>query len=124
MAQGGGSVHVWGAMHSGGKSELVVLEGNMTGARYRDILEDHLLPYAQATFGENFAVQDDNAPPHKARITTEFLAAEGVQTKPQPAKSPDLNVTEHLWDELQRAVDKRDPLPTNLDELATPLQDE
>ena len=65
-------------MHSGGKSELLVLEGNVTGACYRDILEHHLLPWARATFGENFAIQDDNATPHRPRIPTEFLAAEGV----------------------------------------------
>ena len=31
VARGGGSVHVWGALHSGGKSELVVLDGNVNG---------------------------------------------------------------------------------------------
>lgn len=124
VAYGGGSVHVWGAMHSGGQSQLVVLVENVNGVRYRDILEEHLVPWARATFGDNFAFQDDNAPPHRARVTTRFLEEEEVQTRPQPAKSPDLNPIEHLWDELHRAVDKRANPPANLDQLAAALVEE
>ena len=35
-------MHVWGAMHAGGKSQLVVLEENVNGVRYRDILQHHM----------------------------------------------------------------------------------
>lgn len=124
VAHGGGSVHVWGAMHAGGKSQLVVLEENVNGVRYRDILQQHMLPWARATFGDNFAFQDDNAPPHRARVTTNFLEEEGVQMRPQPAKSPDVNPIEHLWDELQRAVDQRDVKPATLHDLAAALIEE
>ena len=91
VGHGGGSVHVWGAMHAGGVSALVVLEGNVNGLVYRDILEHHMLPWARGVFGDNFGYQDDNAPPHRARITTNFLEEEEVQRRPQPARSPDLN---------------------------------
>jgi len=124
VVHGGGSVHVWAAMHNGGKSELVILEENVNGVRYRNILEQHLLPWVRATFGENFAFPDDNAPPHRARVTIQFLEEEDIMTRPQPAKSPDLNPIEHLWDELQRAVDKRDVKPANLNQLSAALTEE
>ena len=44
--------------------------------------------------------------------------------RPQPAKSPDVNPIEHLWDELQRAVDKRDVRPLNLNQLGAALTEE
>ena len=31
-----------------------------------------------------------------------------------PAKSPDLNLIEHLLDEMEQAIQSRDPLPANL----------
>ena len=37
VAGGGGSVHVWGAFYATGKSELVILDRNMTSAMYWQI---------------------------------------------------------------------------------------
>ena len=39
---GGDSVHVWGAFHHGGASDLVVPDRNVTGVLYRDILDQNL----------------------------------------------------------------------------------
>uniref|UniRef100_A0A674A4H6 Tc1-like transposase DDE domain-containing protein n=1 Tax=Salmo trutta TaxID=8032 RepID=A0A674A4H6_SALTR len=33
------------------------------------------------------------------------------------AQSPNLNPIEHLWDEMERAIQSRDPLPANLTQL-------
>jgi hypothetical protein len=41
-----------------------------------------------------------------------------------PAQSPDLNPTEHLWDELERWLCSRPQRPTSLTALATALQEE
>jgi transposase len=41
-----------------------------------------------------------------------------------PAPSPDLNPTEHLWDELERQLRSRPQRPTSLTALATALQEE
>ena len=41
-----------------------------------------------------------------------------------PGQSPDLNPIEHLWDELERQIRKRDPPPVSERELAVILQEE
>lgn len=45
---------------------LVISDGNVEAAAYRNILEFHLLPYARRVYGHNFRLQDDNARPHRA----------------------------------------------------------
>ncbi|GFT30078.1 transposable element Tcb2 transposase [Trichonephila clavipes] len=40
-----------------------------------------------------------------------------------PPKSPDMNFNEYIWDALQRAVQKRSPLPLTPTDLWTALQD-
>lgn len=41
-----------------------------------------------------------------------------------PVNSPDLNPTEHLWDELGRRLQQHRPLPANLGQLFESLQQE
>jgi transposase len=41
-----------------------------------------------------------------------------------PAQSPDLNLIEHLWDEIERRLNSKPQRPTPLTALATALQEE
>ena len=41
-----------------------------------------------------------------------------------PSQSPDLNPIEHLWDELERRIRKRNPLLKNKSKLIAALQEE
>ena len=103
----GGSVMVWGGIFLTGKTELVIIEGNLNAVRYRnEILESVAIPYLQ-NLGPNSILQDDNARPHRGRIITEYLQNLGVERMEWPAKSPDLNPIEYLWDQLGRAVRAR-----------------
>lgn len=77
MRQGsGGSVHIWGAIHYGGKSELRILVETVNGARYEQLLTNVALPYARGVYQDNFVWKHDNAPAHKCRAVTNFLANE------------------------------------------------
>ena len=64
------------------------------------------------TYGAVF--QHDNATPHTANLTTQFLANNNVQILPRPFMSPDLNPVEHVRDELDRRVQGRANAPANV----------
>ena len=121
---GGGSVMIWAGISIGGCTDLHVINGNLTGAIYRDeILHPIVRPYAGA-IGNDFVLMDDNARPHRARIVTDYLATETIERMDWPSCSPDLNPIEHAWDMLQQAVSRRPVLPTNRQELTLALQQE
>ena len=73
LVYNGGSVMVWAGISINGKTRLVVVEGNLNAASYRDeIFEPVALPYLQ-NLGPNAILQDDSARPHRARIIDNFL---------------------------------------------------
>ena len=68
---GGGSVLVWTAIWTGGRSELLHVQGNLTGLVYRNLL-NHFAEEYRADLPEDWILQDDNAPPHRAAVVQEF----------------------------------------------------
>ena len=96
----------------------------IVNGKYRDdILAPVVLPFMQAGNGVTI-LQQDNARPHTARATTQFLTANNVNVMEWPSMSPDLSPIEHIWDELDRRVRARPNQPTNLPQLqATLLQE-
>lgn len=118
---GGGSVMVWGGISLEAKTDLAVLE-NLTADQYiTEILGPHVMPFA-AGMGDAFVLMHDNARPHTARIVTEYLAEVGITVMDWPARSPDLNPIEHLWDDMGKKVRSMQHRPQNLPELMLALQ--
>lgn len=63
------SVMVWGAITFNKVGPIVFLEGTMNAAKYKSILETHVLPLIQEmeNYVENPLFQDDSAPCHRAK---------------------------------------------------------
>ena len=119
---GGPSVMVWGGISLEGRTDLYVLAGGtMNAIRYRDeILRPIVRPYAGAV-GPGFLLMHDNAHPHVARVCQQFLHDEGIDAMDWPARSPDLNPIEHLWDIMSRTIHRRQVAPQTVQELTAAL---
>ena len=109
----GPSVMVWGAIHYGGRSELVVVDGTLNQHRYIQVLRNQILPWATGVFGRNFVYVQDNAPPHTERDMAAFLDQQNVEVMDWPAQSPDMNPIEHVGDQMSVWIrDMDDPTST------------
>ncbi len=108
---GGGSVMVWGAIRFGWKSQLLIIDGNMTADRYlQTVLSAQVFPYFN--LNPNAIFMHDNARPHVAGICRNALQTNNVDVLDWPPYSADCNPIEHLWDMLDRKVRARTPAPT------------
>ncbi|GFX39261.1 uncharacterized protein TNCV_3859851 [Trichonephila clavipes] len=67
---------------------------------------------------------DDNATCHRTLSVQDCLDSEGIQSLVWPARSPDLNPSENVWDALGRQVAGRNYPPTNKNTLIRALAEE
>lgn len=122
---GGGSIMVWGGICIAGRTELCIIDrGSMTAIRYRnEILGPIVRPFA-GVIGPDFILMQDNARPHTARVAIDYLEQEGIDVMDWPARSPDLNPIEHVWDIIGRHVLGRHNPPTTVPQLRQALIEE
>lgn len=105
--QGSGSIGIWACMSYNGMGFFTLFGGRLNAVAYLSILEDSLLPSLDLlNNGTEMILQQDNAPCHKAKIVTDWLAEQHIQTMEWPPNSPDLNCIENLWSWLDKQLSK------------------
>ena len=100
---------VWGGISSDTRTELVIVDNRLTAVRYiEEVLQEHVVPYSGFIGHEKFRLMHDNE---------EYLEEVGIQKLQWPARNPDLNPIEHIWDMLKRKIKSTSNPPQTLNEL-------
>ncbi|GFW43923.1 transposable element Tc3 transposase [Trichonephila clavipes] len=110
----------------GSRTDLHIFDaGSVNGTRN---CNEILLPYVRlfrGAMGLQFLFfMDDNAPCHRTVAAVQLLESEDIECMDWPARSPDLNPIEHVWDFLGRRLAALTLRPVTIRELRLALQDE
>ncbi|GFW04583.1 transposable element Tc3 transposase [Trichonephila clavipes] len=123
MYGGSFGVLVWGGIMLGSRTDLHIFDtGSVNGTRY---CNEILLPYVRlfrGAMGLQFLFMDDNAPCHRTVAAEQLLESKDIERMNWPARSPDLNPIEHVWDFLGRRLAARTLPPVTIRELRLALQ--
>lgn len=93
-------------------------DNGVTAQRYIDqVLRTVTVVVPHLQQHRNMTLQQDNALPYTARVTTHFLRQQGIKVQQWSSLSSDINPIEHFRDHVQRELKAFHPMPTAAHQL-------
>ena len=93
-------IHIWGYISKTFGRKIYMFTDILTADGYLNILKNEL------GNEQNFILQDDNDPKHRAKIITKWKNENNIKYIDWPSNSPDLNPIENIWSLLKNKVKK------------------
>lgn len=99
------------------------IHGKVNKELYVAILDSNLKEAAELMFDGHWVFQQDGAPAHRAKMTTEWIANNGIKLLGWPACSTDFNIVENVCGMIVRDVYKDGKQYYSKEELWKAIQD-
>lgn len=98
-------VNLWGFVCSKGFAIFKI--GTLNESEYLKVLRNCAFPNFRDIYpeGDHFMIQD-NCQTHKTPLVMDYLEDNNVKLLPFPPRAPEVNVIEHVWNVLQKNVNK------------------
>jgi len=108
---------VWGAISATGGVRLICVEEKINLEIYIGMLENDFFNNVEDILPDGFVFQQDNAPPHSAKVTQDYLERKKIPLLEWPAQSPDLSPIENIWGIMTKKVYSNGKTYENVNEL-------
>ena len=121
---GGGSVMVWGCITYQGVGQLAFIDSKMNASLFVRVLDTCLSSTCNVLGLEmgSMVLQQDNDPKHTSKLARTYLADKGIRVLEWPSCSPDMNLIEHVWDDVDKRIRALPNQPSNTQEMKAAIE--